>query len=155
MLFPIEVLDLDSQFAFERCPYVVSWIAPLGITLSRTALRFAQLQIVVALAIARLQQSQAHLADCERAMKDFQRHVKDPDLVSKTAKLTSGLTRQLRITSSENDLCYFQAIPTPDKLVALEMKMVVKEELVPEASFLPDEWNPYLQSSSNVFSSVE
>jgi hypothetical protein len=92
----------------------------------------AEANLHIGEAIARLQKSQAHLADCERAMKAFQRHVKDPDLVSKTAKLTSGLTRQLRIMSSENDLCYFQAIPTPDKLVALEMKMVVKEPPVEE-----------------------
>ena len=55
----------------------------------------AEANLHIGEAIARLQKSQAHLADCERAMKDFQRHVKDPDLVSKTAKLTSGLTRQL------------------------------------------------------------
>jgi len=83
-------------------------------------------------ALGYLQSAQRHLDAAKKELKAFDKYVKDPELHKKAVDLEELLSRHLRITTSDNQVVYFQKVPEEAALPEIESKVVVKEPSIEE-----------------------
>lgn len=72
------------------------------------------------------------LAAAKTHLSNFDKHVKDPDLHTKTSDLERRLARQKRVAEKDNNLVYYQAVPDIKSLGQIEAKVVVKQGSIDE-----------------------